>query len=164
MYVGEKVRVIDSGKQYTTFLRFLADNILEIGNEHLKKFRYGREITDEEMNDEFTVEFIAKHPTYPNNEVAVITNGTYTYIFGTDGLASISEVKVGDEVYITDVGEVYSCFEKFMFDNYSSIGTSVFWDFKYGAGPKDDKTIYRVAYVAKHPDKNDKLAIVQLLC
>jgi len=126
---GTRVKVVDSGLAYSTYLAFLAEYQSNIGNENLKKFRLG---TAPAEGEEFTVVFMAHHPDVYEETICVIVNDTNLFMIGCDGLVEIESIQVGDKVVITDTGGLYTTYEKFILRHKNQLKSEDFWHFKYG--------------------------------
>lgn len=118
IHVGDKVKVEDVGLMYSTYSGFL-DYYREVGSSDViervcSQYGYGNSPTTAEIRDKvFTVMFVREHGSM-TKKLAVINDGSVTYIVNVQGLSLVSSdlpVTEGDKVYIKDTGSIYSVWE-----------------------------------------------------
>ena len=116
IHVGDKVKITDTGKIYSTYPGFL-DYFRQVGCSIMvervcAQYEYGRSPTAADARDKvFKVMFIRGHGSLDDTIIALINDGSITYMIGIDGLTLVSSdmpFEVGDKVYIKDSSPVYS--------------------------------------------------------
>ena len=119
IHVGDKVRIAVTGAIYSTYPGFL-DYFRNVAGSTMvervcEQYEYGYSPTDEEVRGKvFTVMFIREHGSMEGDILAIINDGTRTYIIKVDGLILVSSDLLfteGDKVYISDSGATYSAWE-----------------------------------------------------
>lgn len=131
IHVGERVKVEDVSWMYTTYSGFL-DYYREVGCSNVteqvcSQYSHGRSPAPSEVRDKvFTVMFVREHGAIDGRKLAVINDGSVTYIINVQGLSLVSSdlpVTEGDKVYIANPGPVYA-----MWDNLIKNVTTVIPD------------------------------------
>ena len=120
VHVGDKVKVEDVGLMYSTYSGFL-DYYREVGSSTViervcSQYEYGNAPAISEIRDKvLTVMFVREHGTIDGKKLAIINDGSVTYIINVAGLSVVSSdlpFTEGDKVYIKDAGLVYSMWGK----------------------------------------------------
>lgn len=90
---GDMVKVIDEGKCYSSYERFMLKHRKNIGSAIFWKYRYNQSydvLYKENKDYGFTVQLVANHADRPSEgKLAVISNGRDTFLFHVDGLQKI---------------------------------------------------------------------------
>lgn len=88
---GDKVKVTSSDGVYTTYLNWLSKNSKAIVKQ-LPHWVYGRDMTEDKLNDEWTVIHSDKHRTF-NETLVFIDNGKEAYLIDEENLIPYPEEK-----------------------------------------------------------------------
>lgn len=179
IHVGDKVKVEDVGLMYSTYSGFL-DYYREVGSSDViervcSQYGYGNSPTTAEIRDKvFTVMFVREHGAIDGRKLAIINDGSVTYIINVQGLSLVSSdlpVTEGDKVYIANPGPVYSMWAN-LIKNMSTVvpdGEEVYRKWYNGHSPTSEEIggkspdgIFTVKWVGQHvarPDE-DTIAII----
>lgn len=179
IHVGDKVRIEDAGRLYSTYSGFL-DYYREVGCSEViervcSQYEYGNSATTSEVHDKvFTVMFIREHGTMEGNILAIVNDGDTTYIINVEGLSLVSSdmpVTEGDKVYISNPGPVYSMWDN-LIKNVTTVipdGVEVRRKWYDGHSPaaeeiggKSPNGIFTVKWVGRHISRPEEgiLAII----
>ena len=160
---GDIVKVTDTGYTYNTFLRFLADHCAEIESKVLAGFKYGAK---PDYGKEYKVAFTACHPTIPKQKVVVVFDEEHTFMIESSGLEFVEQVRVGDEVVVTDAGECFSAYQQFMLEHKEEMTSDDFWNYGYNKPyferfKENVDYGFRVVLIAKHSEQDRDVAVIR---
>lgn len=173
IHIGDKVKIAVLGAAYTTYPGFL-DYYRETGASAVTEsvcgqYEYGRSPTEAEARDKvFTVMFIREHGSMEGAILAVINDGSVTYIIKVAGLTLVSSdlpFAEGDKVYITDTGPTYSMWDGLIKNIVTVIpdGEEVYRKWYNGHSPTSDEVggkspeaIFTVKWIGHHIARPDE--------
>lgn len=173
IHVGDKVKIADTGRIYTTYPGFL-DYYRETGTSNMaeqvcSQYEYARSPTASEARDKvFTVMFVREHGSMDGDILAIINDGNVTYIIKVDGLTLVSSdlpFTEGDKVYISDSGPVYSMWKNLVKNMATVIpdGDEVLQKWTDGCSPRPDEeggkspdAIFTVKWIGHHIARPDE--------
>ena len=150
IHVGERVKVEDVGLMYSTYSGFL-DYYREVGHSNVieqvcSQYSYGHSPVQSEVRDKvFTVMFVREHGAIDGKILAVINDGSVTYIINVEGLSLASSdlpLTEGDKVYISNPESVYSMWGN-LIKNVTTVipdGAEVRRKWTEGHSPSSDET------------------------
>lgn len=179
IHVGDKVKITDTGKIYSTYPGFL-DYFRQVGSSTMiervcAQYEYDRSPAAADVRDKvFKVMFIREHGSLDNTIVAIINDGSITYIISIEGLTLVSSdlpFEVGDKVYIKDSGPTYSAWSNLIEQVRTAIpdGAEVYrkWvnnqsPLLYEEGGKSPEAIFTVKWIGHHVCRPDE-AIVAII-
>lgn len=178
IHVGDKVRIEDAGRLYSTYSGFL-DYYREVGSSTMvervcSQYEYGNSVTTSEVHDKvFTVMFIREHGTIEGNILAIINDGNTTYIINVEGLSLISSdlpFAEGDKVYIKDAEPIYSMWDS-LIKNVTTVipdGEKVYRKFYSCHSPSAEETggkspeaLFTVKWIGHHMSRpNEDITVI----
>lgn len=178
IHVGDKVRIEDAGRLYSTYSGFL-DYYRDCGSSTMvervcSQYEYGNSVTTSEVHDKvFTVMFVREHGTIEGNILAIINDGNTTYIINVEGLSLVSSdlpFAEGDKVYIKDAGPVYSMWDS-LIKNVTTVipdGEKVRrkWVSMYSPtsaeiGGKSPEAVFTVKWIGHHMSRpNEDITVI----
>jgi hypothetical protein len=120
IHIGDRVKIADVGKIYSTYPDFLDDywdiSVNTLSERVRRQYTYGYAPTEAEIRDTvFTVMFVGEHGEYAGINLAVINDGSDTYIIEANALTLVSSdipYAEGEKVFIKDPMRVYSTWDK----------------------------------------------------
>ncbi len=174
IHVGDKVKIGYTGVVYNTYPGFL-DYYRDIGCSAMIErvcfqYEYGRSPTDAEAHDKvFTVMFTREHGSFEGRILAVINDGSVTYIIDINALTLVSSdlpFAEGDKVFISDQMRVYSTWDNLVKHMSTVIpdGEEVYRKWANGHSPATEpsEAVFTVKWIGRHISRPDEdiLAIV----
>lgn len=179
IHVGDKVKIGYTGAIYSTYPGFL-DYFRQIGISTMcervcAQYEYGHSPTEADARDKvFKVMFIREHGSLSGQNVAIINDGSVTYIINVNALTLVSSdvpFEVGDKVYIKDAGPTYSAWSNLIEQVSTAIpdGREVYRKWINNKSPLDSEVggkspeaIFTVKWIGHHIVRPDE-AIVAII-
>lgn len=177
VHVGDKVQVATVGGIYNTYPGFL-DYYREVGSSEViervcSQYEYGGSLTQAEAREKvFTVMFVREHGAMEGRTLAIINDGSVTYIIDVYALSLVSSAlpfAEGDKVYIKDSGNAYSMWES-LIKNMATVipdGEDVYRKWYIGHSPTADEiggkspdAIFTVKWVGRHVARPEEDVVV----
>jgi hypothetical protein len=179
IHIGDRVKIADVGKIYSTYPDFLDDywdiSVNTLSERVRRQYTYGYAPTEAEIrNTVFTVMFVGEHGEYAGINLAVINDGSDTYIINANALTLVSSdlpFTEGDRVFIKDPSHVYSEWQK-LIKHMSAVipdGTEVYrkwFDCRMPDAEEEDgkspEAVFYVKWIGHHVSRPDE-AIVAII-
>ena len=178
IHIGDKVEITDTGKIYSMYPGFL-DYLREISSSNLiervcSQYEYGRSPSVEDTTRVFTVMFIREHGSLEGDILAIINDGSVSYIIDVNALTLVSSdlpFSEGDKVYITNIGHIYTGWLELVKNMSTTMpdGEKVYHKWLMGLRPTSEETnrqspdsIFTVKWIGYHISRpnEDKIAII----
>ena len=179
IHVGDKVKIGYTGAIYNTYPGFL-DYFRQVGCSTMvervcSQYECGHSPTASEARDKvFKVMFIREHGSMDGDILAIINDGSVTYIINVVALTLVSSdvpFEVGDKVYIKDAGPVYSAWKNLIEQVRTAMpdGAEVYskWINNKSPAPNEEggkspDSIFTVKWIGRHISRPDE-AIVAII-
>lgn len=162
--VGDTVKIANDRAIYTTIFSFLeeAQKGFAVPVDVLSKYEYCRSPDEEDLTKEYKVYFVGNHPhvCFRDRTLALISDGTHTFVIGVEGLKTACKLSIGDMVVVKNAGKCYDRYDSFMHKHKDELNERACWSWKfghsYGATYRDAYTVFTVIFIAPHIEDKDK--------